>query len=172
MNEKQRELAEQNIGIVYFTIGKYFGTQSAFDEDLVSAGYEGLCIAAEGYDPSKGKFSTYAAQCIRYCVIAEIRAQSKHSKNIYMSNASAVVEESTYDGHYGEVEEGFADVDVDDQLVQFEQLLDERERTILNLSKKGKSPLDISIEIGVPRWKVYSVIREIKTLWELYRRNE
>ncbi len=171
MNEEQRKLAEQNIGVVFFTLNKYF-PGSTKDEDLVSVGYEGLCIAAKGYDPSKGKFSTYAAKCIRFCVMTEIRSRKKHSKNIYMSNMSAMVEEATYDGHYGAEDEGFDDVDSEDQFIQFQHILSDMEREIMNLSKSGLSALDIAKELGLSRGKVYTVIREIKALWKIYRRNE
>ncbi len=47
------------------------------DEDLLQAGFLGLIRAAHGYDPTKGKFSTYAAPWIRQSMRFEIEASGR-----------------------------------------------------------------------------------------------
>ena len=62
------ELYESNQGLVHLivknTLAKYGfyhdGTGRALEEDLFQEGLHGLFLAARKYDPSRGKFSTYA----------------------------------------------------------------------------------------------------------------
>ena len=64
LNEDQRKLAEQNLKLVPYALGKLFCTGKISD-DLMSVGCIGLCRAAANYDPSKqAVFSTYAVTCI------------------------------------------------------------------------------------------------------------
>lgn len=167
MNDEQRKLAEENMGIVFYTLKKYFGGITA-DEDLVSAGYEGLCIAAEGFDPERGKFSTYAAQCIRYCVMTELRSRKKHSQNLYLSSKACDLTDSTFDGFHGKEDEAFGDVETADLLRDFEMILTETERQIFLMKRQGMSALDISVEVGLTRGKVYAILREMKALWKMF----
>lgn len=70
-------------------------------DDLISAGYEGLILAAEKYDEVKGKFSTYAAYYIKEKIYEEIKksqepmiAGSTHNrKERYKKEVSKAIEE-------------------------------------------------------------------------------
>lgn len=173
MNDEQKKLAEENISLVYFTLKKYFSPNVHDDEDCIAAGMEGLCIAAEGFDPDKGKFSTYAAQCIRNTVRTELRSRQKHLSNIYLSNVTASEEtDTTFEEYHGGDDPGYMDVETNNQIDEFETILTIVEKDIFRKTRNGKSPLQISEETGLTRSKVYSVLREIKMLWKLYRRTE
>lgn len=172
MNEEQRKLAEENIGIVYFTIKKYFYNVKD-DEDVIASGMEGLCIAAEGFDPERGKFSTYAAQCIRNCVRTELRSRQKHMTNVYLSNVTVSASsnaETSFEEYHGDDDPGYEDILLSGQIDGFEKILAPHEIVIFRKTIDGKTPTEIAEETGFKRAKVYSVLREIKSLWKLYRR--
>ena len=76
MNEDK--LIEDNMKLVYYVINKYYPTYM-YDEDVIQEGMLGLCQAANTYDSSKTKFSTYAFHCIRNRLKYYLRCQSKHS---------------------------------------------------------------------------------------------
>lgn len=58
LNDKQRELVVEYRGLVSYVLRKYITIHSSrweyALEDLYQVGYEGLCIAAENYEPDKG----------------------------------------------------------------------------------------------------------------------
>lgn len=61
LNDAQRKLVEENIGLVYSQASK----RGIYDEDLIQEGMMGLINAARFYSPDFGaKFSTYASSYI------------------------------------------------------------------------------------------------------------
>lgn len=65
LDDEGRKMVEDNMKLVPFTLAKYFGENTARDEDLVSIGNLALCQAAATFDPDRGiKFSSYAIKCI------------------------------------------------------------------------------------------------------------
>lgn len=76
MTDAQRELAEKNTSLVWLILYKHFSGNYNQDE-LVSAGYLGLCRAAQTWDATKCTFCTYASQVIRNAMLNEIRDRNK-----------------------------------------------------------------------------------------------
>lgn len=74
MNKKK--FIEENINLVYFIINKYYKSYSK-DEDIIQCGMLGLCKAAERWEPTKSKFSTFAGSCIRNEIKYELQARTK-----------------------------------------------------------------------------------------------
>ena len=65
LNDEGRRLVEENMRLVPFALAKRFGSFVASNEDLVSVGNIGLCMAAAKFNPDRGVcFSTYATKCI------------------------------------------------------------------------------------------------------------
>lgn len=65
---------EENIGLVFEVARRHYGQQAKIPhvhDDLISAGYVGLCVAADHYDPQLGRFSTYSWHWIR-CHMAQV----------------------------------------------------------------------------------------------------
>lgn len=64
MTEEQKKLVEENMNLVYFTLSRYYPWLLQ-DEDVRSVGMIGLMIAAQKWEPSRGKFSTFAVKVIK-----------------------------------------------------------------------------------------------------------
>lgn len=67
LTDEQRTLAEGSIGLVYSIAAELLGQRKVFNfEETVADGLEGLCRAAQKFDPARGlAFSTYADKKIR-----------------------------------------------------------------------------------------------------------
>jgi RNA polymerase sigma factor (sigma-70 family) len=76
--EKKELLILHNLRLVKYFSGKYAKVDSPGrdEEDLFQEGIIGLMNAIRTYDPESGKFSTYAAQCIKSSIFNYIRDRS------------------------------------------------------------------------------------------------
>ena len=72
MTNEQKKLVEENMTLVYYTLKRYYPWLLQ-DEDTRSIGMMGLLKAAQKWEPSKGKFSTFATKVIRTEIINEWR---------------------------------------------------------------------------------------------------
>lgn len=80
LSEKELKLVEENFGLVYSAASQIYRLiyPNFFDlEDVTQIGMLGLIAAAQGYDPQKGKFSTYAGTCIRRMIWRTIGNESQ-----------------------------------------------------------------------------------------------
>ncbi len=169
LNDAQRKLAEDNIGLVYFTIGKYYSSLTG-DDDVISAGMEGLCIAAEKFDPGRGKFSTYAVAVIRNLIRTEIRSRVKHSSvSVSIDNTLEAEDDDTFEKWYGEAEEGYGERELMHDLETMKSVLTEAEILVLNMRIDGRSTKEIVRETGFGMSMVYTTIHKINDLWEKFR---
>lgn len=62
--------------LVYFIVSK-FSKGTVAKEDMISAGFEGLCKAKKNYKDGGVAFITYAYNCIRYEILNEINKADK-----------------------------------------------------------------------------------------------
>lgn len=69
-NTNRTEQFLKNQELIHYTIHKYCTNQKNYD-DLYQVGAIELLRAIDNYDESKGKFSTYAINCIKHRVISE-----------------------------------------------------------------------------------------------------
>ncbi|MDR3049297.1 MAG: hypothetical protein LBV16_05595, partial [Elusimicrobiota bacterium] len=65
VSEEASKLAKDNIKIAASLAQTYSGNNTNMFDELMSAGAEGLIEAAQKYDSSKGKFSTFAFPTVR-----------------------------------------------------------------------------------------------------------
>lgn len=72
LNEEQRSLVESNLKLVTYCVTKYVHPPYDEMDDYIQEDNYGLCLAALGFDPTKGyQFATYASSmiigtCFRY----------------------------------------------------------------------------------------------------------
>lgn len=172
LNEEQREMVIENIPLVHFTLRKYFSAKMARDDDLVSAGYEGLCIAVTMYDPNRGKFSSLAVQCIRNMVRSEISKRAKHQKpTVSIDNTIDDSEDdATHGKWYGRHDDGYREAETEMDIEMFSEFLTTDELAVLEMRRRG-IPTPVIIErTGICKSRVYKIINETKDLWEKYRK--
>ena len=82
LNEEQRQLVEDNIGIIYNTIKLTNG--NIHNIDLIEVGYIGLCKAALYYKKSYNdvNFSTYATTCIKHEICQQYQHNSSYNERM------------------------------------------------------------------------------------------
>ena len=160
MNRQQ--LISDNMNLVYSVVSKEYPTY-LHDEDIVQSGMLGLCKAAEAWDESKSKFSTYAWRCIRNEINNEFINRKPHSKNISLE--TKIGDEGTLE----EVLIGKEDVSYFDDA--FYDLLSPDEQNILRLDNLGYSTEEIAETSGRSVQKVRKTLRLIKLKWRAFNEN-
>lgn len=156
----KQELIESNKKLVYHSISKYYPT-FINDEDIIQSGMVGLCLAANSWDESRSKFSTYAAKCILNSIKMELRNRNKHYGVL-----SLEYETETDDGKttFGDLIEGDSDIDYVD-VTNVRKQLNARQLKVFDLLVGGMSKSDIARHLGMSRQNVNDVMRKIKLVW-------
>ena len=156
----KQQLIEDNMGLVYHLVSKEYPTYLQ-DEDIIQWGMLGLCKAAEKWDESKSKFSTFAIICIRSEIQMEFRRRLKH-KGIFSLDYEYDGEDGVIttlgDCVIGEEDVPYFDIGID--LTR----LKEKERKIAELLLTGKSQRDISKQLGVSTATVCRTVRKIRIM--------
>lgn len=62
--EERNRLVEENRALVFWVLRRYLPPHLADDEDVQQSAMLGLIYAADRWDESRGRFSTYAVRCI------------------------------------------------------------------------------------------------------------
>lgn len=157
MDKSRQDLVLDNMNLVYHTLHKYFPTY-AFDEDIQQIGMLGLCKAADTYDDTKSKFSTYAVKCIVNQVRMELRSRSRRMDTVSLES---VVSESS-DGEtleLGDVCRGESDVG---SVINVMDALNDRERKVVELRYAGLEVNEIVRELGLSRATISKAISQTK----------
>ena len=155
------QLIEDNIRFVYFILHTYY-PNLVKDEDIIQVGMLGLCNAANSFDESKSKFSSYASFCIRNEINQELRRRKKHYNTLSLDYeySDEWGESSTFgDLQIGESDVPFVDVD------GFYNLLDPVEKEIYRLRQNGDSVVSVAETLGCSREAIYQRIRQMKAKW-------
>ena len=156
----KQQLIEDNMGLVYHLVSKEYPTY-LHDEDIIQWGMLGLCKAAEKWDESRSKFSTFAMFCIRSEIQMEFRRRSKHNGIFSL--------DYEYAGEDGEPTT-LADRVIGDEDVPYFDLsidlsrLKEKERKIAELLLTGMTQVDIANKLGVSKVSVCRTVRKIRAL--------
>lgn len=155
--ESRQKLIEENMGLVYSIITKEYPTY-IHDDDLIQSGMVGLCKAAQYWDETKSKFSTYAWRCIRNEINQEFINRKPHSKNISLE--TKVGEDLTL----GEVLMGDDNIPYLDQDTFLLQLNDD-ERIVFSKYTLGIPTEEIAESCGMSLQKTRKIIRLVKLKW-------
>ncbi len=157
---RKQQLIEDNMNLVYHLISKEYPTY-VHDEDIVQCGMLGLCKAAEKWDDSKSKFSTFAMFCIRSEIQTEFRRRAKHQGILSLDYEIDDGEGGT--STFGEIITGDEDVSYFDIGIDLTKL-NKTERQIAELLPTGMSQVDIAKKLGITKQYVWSTIRKIKAM--------
>lgn len=156
----KQQLIEDNMNLVYSLISKEYPTYLQ-DEDIVQCGMVGLCKAADKWDDSKSKFSTFAFICIRNEIRMELRRRQKHNGVLSL--------DYEVDGNDGE-RTAFGDCIVGDEDVHYIDTelptLTARERQVFELFQTGLTQTEVAKKLGLSKQRVWKVRRKIRTLTE------
>ena len=161
MNHEQSTLVESNMNLVYYIISKYYPTY-LYDEDIVQSGMLGLCKAAERFDDTKGKFSTFAGRCIRNEINQEFIRRKPEQKTISLETKSS--EDTTLEG----LLVGSSDVDYMDE--SFYHYLNKDEQKVLTMSDLGYSTSEMAHVMNINVSKVQKILRTIRYKWLEFER--
>lgn len=72
--DEQARLAEEHLGLVYYHANRYPLPMGMDREDLIDAGFVGMCDALRSFDPALGHaFPAFAGKCIKNRVTAAWR---------------------------------------------------------------------------------------------------
>lgn len=159
------KLIEDNMKLVYYVINKYYPSYLG-DEDVVQEGMLGLCRAANNYDPSKTKFSTYAVICIKHQILYYLRSRSKHNGTLSL-DYDVKGEERNCEPFVNFI---VGELDVDTVWVDFKTFystLTENEKNIIDLSLYY-SPTEIGEMLGKTMHNVHSTKSKIKRKWRKF----
>lgn len=144
--------------LVYWVISREFPNHTK-DEDIHQTGMVGLCLAAEKWDESRCKFTTFAYYCIKTAILNEFKYRKKHSHVISLDYD--IIGDDGTKTPVIETIAGDPDVmyfdDCEDQLTPLQ-------RNILALLKRGVRPKEVAKILGCTKQNVYWTQRKIRIL--------
>lgn len=158
----KQQLMEDNMGLVVYTIKKYYPTFMS-DDDIFQTGMLGLCRAADTWDENKSAFSTYAVKCICNEIKAEFCRQRRHSGIRSLDDSCKDYDEiSLKNTIVGDTDVNF--VDLQSILEQFDPV----ETDILKYRANGMTTLEIANKLGCSRQTVSGKLRKMIRKWKEY----
>lgn len=156
LNEIQKKLVEDNIGLVYHFIRRYNLCESEYYDVAAIA----LCKAALTYTNGIGKFSSYALLVIRnevYTALKKDAVRSKHCMYIYDVIDSLLPAKQN-------IESSFIDKESVDRLLKAIDNLPSQEKQIVKLRLRGFTQCAIGKELGISQPTVTKRLKDIKEL--------
>lgn len=156
----KQQLIEDNMMLVYDLVHREYPTY-IHDEDIIQCGMLGLCKAAEKWDESKSKFSTFAIICIRSEIQMEFRKRAKHQGILSLDYEVDNGEGGTCT--FGDYLVGEEDVSYFDIGINLNCLTD-REKEVAELLTSGMNQVDAAKKLGVSRQYIWQVKRKIKSM--------
>lgn len=162
MDKSKEALVIENMNLVYAVIHKLF-PKCIHDEDIVQIGRLGLCVAAERWDESKSQFATFAWNVIANHIRLEFRRRKKDKMTCSLS--SPIVSDGDSDVlTYEDVIQGDDDVAFCDEEGYY-AILTERERSLADLLRKGKTVPEVAVMWGYSEETIYTIRRKIIMKW-------
>lgn len=161
----KNKLIEDNMKLVYYLVKKYYPT-FINNDDVIQEGMVGLCMAADSYDESKSKFSTFASRCILNQIRYYFKANQKHN-NVLSLDKETPLEDG---GVTSFAEYTMGDEDINISSLMFEEFyydLDDYERLLLELLKVYKDEV-VSQRLGISQSTLYSKKRKIMRKWRKF----
>jgi RNA polymerase sporulation-specific sigma factor len=166
----KERLVEDNMNLVYYIINQYYPTY-LHNEDVVQQGMLGLVKAADAWDESKSKFSTYASKCILNEIRLWFRSECKH-----IDVQSLDYEISTDDGEFATVADLIAcddgmDYDLFHSYLLFQRTLTDQEKEIIRLKLEDFTQTEIAEMLGCSRPNICRIIKKIGMKWRRFNGN-
>lgn len=143
LNDAQRRLAEENIGLVYYTLRREFGEKYVRDKDNIAEGMYALCCAAANYDTGNGvTFATFAYRVIknRMHTLARHNKYQKRKANQRPLSLDALIS-SPADMPTGQTVSSLAKADLISLDAQPEDIIDRIAYRALIGEIKGRYPM-------------------------------
>ena len=156
----RQKLIEDNLKLVYHTVHKYYPAY-ATDEDIIQCGMLGLCKAADKWDETKSKFSTFACMCVINEIRQEFRRRAKHQG--ILSLDYEVDSEDGEKSSFGNCIASEDKVELIDFTIDI-QRLSKREQEICEFCKQGMTFAEIGRKLGISRQAVWKAARKIRAL--------
>ena len=163
------KLVEDNIGLVYFIIRKYYPTLAS-NEDVIQEGMVGLVKAANTFDESKGvKFSTYATMCIINTVRVWCRNNLKH--NNVLSYDVTIVDEIGEETSHLNLMIGDEDIDIDTiNFKEFYETLNDSEKELVQMLITYNQG-EIGKKYGLAHNTISYRKRRLSRKWRIFNRD-
>lgn len=165
LNDEQKKIVENNLGLVYFVLKKAGITRNHKNyEDLFGAGCLGLCNAVRAWDSNKSPFSTFAYYVIRHEVMGlliRLQRESKRSVSLEDINEQAVSTDENLMNNE-------ALTMISEFLNNSDILLGNFNATVIKLAACGKSNQEIAEILDVSLSAIYKSKKRAKALFELW----
>lgn len=165
-SSERDDLIVNNMKLVYFIINRYY-PKFIGDEDVKQEGMVALINAANKWDPSRSRFSTYASICILNHIGKYLEHEGHRIKTVSLDDVCA----SDEDGNQTLLSEVIAGDDTIDLtfslFAEFYDSLCDYDKKLLELSLV-MSQTEIGKELGVHRLKINRRKSELKQLWKDY----
>lgn len=148
--------------LVYFLVNKYYPTFSK-NEDIIQTGMIGLCKAADRWDSTKAKFSTFASKIILSEIKHEFRRNGRSVKTLSLDAMVGGEDEEKLS--FIDVLPGDPDVDYD-PMEEFGETLSPKDREVFEGLCNGNTQTDLAHQMHVSTSLVNQRVRYIRKRWE------
>ena len=165
----KKKLVKDNINLVYHLIKTNYPT-FINNEDVVQEGMLGLCLAADKYDATKSKFSTFASRCILNQIRLYFRSTQKHNDVLSYDKET----EAPDGGVTSFIELKVGEMDIDDAIILFHlfyETLDEKEQELVDLLPQY-DVAEISDILNLKPSVINSKKRKLLRKWRKYYGND
>ena len=162
MQESREKLITENMKLVYYLVNRYYPTYF-HDEDLIQIGMVGLCLAADRWDSTKSKFTTFASRVILNEIKKEFRHRNRQINTVSLDAMN--VGEDCEDLSFYDVLPGDTDVDYD-PMEEFAETLDQKDREVFEGLSSGSTSIDLASQMNVSQNRVNQRVRYIRKRWE------
>ena len=171
------ELVTENLKLVPYLFHRLKRTAltERYREDIIAEGYIGLIKAAQTYDSSRSKFSTYASRCIVNAMRMFIR---RMNKSFYTEISLETPIGKDEDGReirlmdtLEDERDFFSECETEMEIFRFMGKCKERDRYILQLRAIGKNFTEIGQVLGYSQSYVSRCFTKLKAAYYFGREN-
>lgn len=179
MTDKQKQLVEDNMRLVYYLFNKLRKTEfvKINQEDLISEGMIGLIKAAKSFKDDYGtKFATFASRCINNQFLMFIRRNKKLENNISIytvvkndSNGNQQLLLETLSDN-NSIIDSFIERDmIEKNIASTVKLLKPRDRKIIKLLEKNCNQREISKKLNISQSYVSRLVGIIRKKYKVVK---
>lgn len=143
--------ASENMPLVYYVVQKLMRVRMSHPDfdDLIQAGSVGLVMAEKGYDQTRGAFSSYAVQSIRWHVIREFQNLKKRARVSEATKELYAFDAVAYSENFDHLLDQWYDSHLLDSVMQ---KIDARERRVVTMREVDRMTLaECGKKLGVTK---------------------